>query len=72
MSQRSPYHRPKPPPPADPVVEIAALVEANRDRVRELEARGFLPSQICAVTKLPATVVTHILTSKAPPKRGPK
>lgn len=72
MSKRAPYHRHKPLPPADTEAEIAALVEANRDRVRELEARGYLPSQIPSVCKLPQRVVTEILSTKAPPKRGPK
>lgn len=72
MSQRAPYHRPKAPPEPDLEAEDARLVEAHRDRVRDLDARGFLPSAIASVTKLPLRIVDQILNSKAPPKRGPK
>ena len=51
MSQRAPFHRHKPELPANTEAEIAALVEPNRDRVRELEARGYLPSEIDSVSK---------------------
>lgn len=70
-SQRAPYHRPKPPP--EPSQEDdAAKVEKHRDRVLELASRGYLPSSIRSVTKLPIRIVEQILASKAPPKRGPK
>lgn len=72
MSQRAPYRRLKPPPESDVAADDARLVEEHRDRVRDLEARGFLPSAIASVTKLPLRVVTAILNTKAPPKRGPK
>lgn len=72
MSQRAPYRRLKPPPEPDVEADDARLVEEHRDRVRDLEARGFLPSAIASVTKLPLRVVTAILNTKAPPKRGPK
>lgn len=72
MSQRAPYHRHKAPPEPNLEAEDARLIEEHRDRVRDLEARGFLPSAIASVTKLPLRVVTAILDTKAPPKRGPK
>lgn len=72
MSQRAPYHRPKPPPEPDLEAETAQLVERHRDRVRELDARGFLPSAIASICKIPNRIVTLILDTKAPPKRGPK
>lgn len=52
--------------------ETEALIEKHRERVRDLEARGFLPTAICAVTHLPYKVVKQILTTKAPPKRSAK
>lgn len=70
-SKRAPYHRPKPPPEPSPEAD-AALIEANRDRVLEFEARGYLPSSIRSITKLPIRIVEQILASKARPKRGPK
>lgn len=74
MSQRAPYHRrTDQTPPGPPLSEKdEALVEANRERVRELESRGYLPLQIASTTRLPHRVVNQILTTKAPPKRGPK
>lgn len=61
-------HGDDPVPPPPPTFE--ELVEANRDRVRDLEARGFLPSYIASKTRLPYAVVDAILGTKAPPKKG--
>lgn len=72
MSQRAPYHRHKSPPEPNLEADDARLVEKHRDRVRDLEARSYLPSQIAAVTRLPMKIIDQILTTKAPPKRGPK
>lgn len=73
MSQRAPYHRTNQAPPGPSLSEQEAeLVEKHRDRVRDLEARSYLPSQIAAVTRLPMKIIDQILTTKAPPKRGPK
>lgn len=73
MSQRAPYRRTNQAPPGPPLSETEAdLVETHRDRVRDLEARSYLPSQIAAITRLPMKIIDKILTTKAPPKRGPK
>ena len=73
MSIRSPYRRTNQPPPGPPLSEQEeALVEANRERVLELESRTYLPSQIASITRLPRKIIDKILSTKAPPKRGPK
>lgn len=60
----------KPPtmPPETIDSTTASLVEKHRDRVLELESRGYLPTSICAVTHLPLRVVNQILASKATPR----
>lgn len=64
---------PKPPPPPPPPAPTEDdLVEKHRQRVLDLEARGYLPTAICAQTHLPYRLVDKILTTKAPPKRHPK
>jgi hypothetical protein len=45
------------------------MVVRHRDRVLELEARGYLSNAICAITHLPYQVVRHILTTRARPGR---
>lgn len=55
----------KPPPPS-----FDDLVEANRDRVRDLEANGNSANAIAAILKLPYRVVQEILTTPAKPKKG--
>lgn len=64
----SPGRPPPSPPPPEPSFED--LVEANRDRVLDLEARGYSASQIGSVTKLQFKLIEHILSTKAPPKKG--
>lgn len=67
--------KPEPPPPK-PKPAFDEQVEANRDRVRELEARGYLPAQISAVTRLPYAVVEACLAPAKPKKpiqkKGPR
>lgn len=47
----------------------AEIIEKHRARVLELEARGYLPTSICSVTRLPLRIVNQILTTKAQPKK---
>lgn len=67
VMRKGPKPDPKPVPPTE-----AELIERHRDRVLELEARGYLPNQIAATTRLPYAVVHSILTTKAAPKRKPR
>lgn len=62
--------RPPDPPPPSQAASFEELVERHRERVLELEARGFLENQIAGIAKVPFKVVQHILTSKAAPKKG--
>lgn len=51
-------------------VSFDALVERNRDRVLDLDARGHLPNAICSITRLEYRVVRHILTTRKKPAKG--
>jgi hypothetical protein len=60
--------KPQPDPPK-PKPSFDELVELNRDRVLELDARGYLPTGIAAVLHIPYAVVETILNIPAPPKK---
>lgn len=62
------HHKPTPPPPR-PKPNIAELVEKHRERVYELDARGYLPNGIAAVLHLPYAVIEEILSTKAKPRK---
>jgi hypothetical protein len=64
QSEKKP--QPEAPPPKPSSEE---LVERNRDRVRDLDARGYLPTGIAAVLHIPYAVVETILNTPAPPKK---
>jgi hypothetical protein len=59
------------PPKAAPGPSFDDQVEANREKVLDLDARGYLENSIAAITKLPFKVVQQILTSKPTPKKRP-
>lgn len=56
-------------PPAAARPSFDVLVDCHRDRVLDLEARGYLPNAICSIIRAPYKVVEHILSTKAAPKK---
>lgn len=60
-------HGDEPKKPLQPTFE--ELVEANRERVLELESRGYTRDYIGSRTKLPWAVIEACL-KPAPPKKG--
>lgn len=61
--------KPKKDPPK-PKPSHEELVEANRERVLELDACGYLRGYIASVTRLPYAVIEEILSTKAKPKKS--
>jgi len=62
--------KPEPPPPP-PRLTLEELVEKHREQVLELDAKGYLPTSIGGVLRIPYRAVSEILYRKAAPKKGP-
>lgn len=62
--------KPKPEPPPPPKPSFDQMVEANRQKVLDLDAKAYTPNAIGAVLRLPYRVVSEILYTKAKPKKG--
>lgn len=76
-SEAQPRHKPRLPDPAPkasaPTVE--SVPAATVDRIRDLDARGYLSTQIAAQVRLPYAVVEAVLKHKPKPRKpagGPK
>lgn len=65
------YQSEKKPPPDPPKIKPTDefLIEFHRDKVRELDARGYLPNAIAAITHAPYCIVEAILSTPAKPKK---
>lgn len=51
---------------------VSALAEIHRERVLELESRGYLRMQIASTLKVSHALIDHILSTKATPKKKMK
>lgn len=62
--------KPAPPPPPPPKLSLEELVEKHREKILELDAKGYLPNSIGAVLRVPYRVVSEVLYRRVPPKKG--
>lgn len=62
--------KPPPPPPPPPKLSLEELVEKHREKILELDAKGYLPNSIGAVLRVPYRVVSEVLYRSVPPKKG--